>query len=67
MEQKLRGFAAMSPERRREIASMGGRAVHRKGSGYEWDHDSAVVAGRKGGMVSSGGGRKRSIREPETK
>ena len=30
-----RGFAAMDPEKQREIASMGGRAAHEKGT-VEW-------------------------------
>jgi general stress protein YciG len=33
-----RGFAAMEPERRREIARMGGRASH-GGQGRDWDDD----------------------------
>lgn len=29
----LRGFAAMNPQRQREIASLGGRAAHQSGHG----------------------------------
>ena len=44
-----RGFAAMSPERQRQIASEGGRAAHRQGVAHEWNSDEARKAGRKGG------------------
>jgi uncharacterized protein len=48
-----RGFAGMSDERRREIASKGGRAAHQRGTAYEWDSESAAQAGRKGGKASA--------------
>lgn len=48
---KPRGFAALSPERRAEIARLGGLAAHRKGTGHEFNHDEAVKAGRKGGLA----------------
>jgi uncharacterized protein len=50
-----RGFASMSPEKQREIASKGGRAAHQKGTAHEWTSDEARTAGRKGGQVSRGG------------
>lgn len=50
-----RGFASMSPEKQREIASKGGRAAHAKGTAHEWSSDEARAAGRKGGMMSRGG------------
>ncbi|MGE5357688.1 MAG: KGG domain-containing protein [Bacteroidales bacterium] len=50
-----RGFASMSPEKQREIASKGGRAAHQKGTAHEWTSDEARQAGRKGGQVSRGG------------
>jgi general stress protein YciG len=50
-----RGFASMSPEKQREIASKGGRAAHAKGTAHEWSSGEARDAGRKGGMVSRGG------------
>jgi general stress protein YciG len=50
-----RGFASMSPEKQREIASKGGRAAHEKGTAHEWTADEARNAGRKGGQVSRGG------------
>ena len=50
-----RGFASMSAEKQREIASKGGRAAHEKGTAHEWMADEARNAGRKGGQVSCGG------------
>ena len=50
-----RGFASMSPEKQREIASKGGRAAHEKGTAHEWSADEARAAGRKGGQISRGG------------
>ena len=60
-----RGFASMSPEKQREIASKGGRAAHTKGTAHEWTSEEARSAGRKGGMISRGGrGRLVSDGEP---
>ena len=50
-----RGFASMSPEKQREIASKGGRAAHEKGTAHEWSAEEARNAGRKGGQISRGG------------
>ena len=50
-----RGFASMTPEKQREIASKGGRAAHQKGTAHEWTSDEARNAGRKGGQISRGG------------
>lgn len=44
-----RGFARMSAEKQREIASMGGKAAHQKGTAHEFTTDEARTAGRKGG------------------
>ncbi len=44
-----RGFASMDAEKRREIASKGGRAAHRKGTAHEFTPEEAREAGRKGG------------------
>ena len=60
-----RGFASMSPEKQREIASKGGRAAHEKGTAHEWTADETRSAGRKGGQVSRGG-RGRLPVEPDT-
>ena len=56
MERKeRRGFASMSREKQREIASKGGRAAHQKGTAHEWTSEEARSAGRKGGQISRGG------------
>lgn len=41
-----KGFASLSPERQREIASLGGRAVHAKGTGHEFTSEEAKAASR---------------------
>lgn len=48
-----RGFAGMSIEKRREIASKGGKAAHAMGLAYKWDHETAVEAGKKGGAATA--------------
>ena len=50
-----RGFASMSVDKQRVIASKGGRAAHEKGTAHEWTPDEARAAGRKGGQISRGG------------
>jgi general stress protein YciG len=50
---RLRGFAAMTPERRREIASAGGKAAQALGSGHRFNAAEARVAGAKGGATVS--------------
>ena len=44
-----RGFAAMSPEKQREIARKGGKSAHAKGVAHKWDSAEAQAAGRKAG------------------
>ena len=53
-----RGFAAMDPERRREIARSGGASVPKEKRSFAMDRDLAAKAGRKGGSASRGGGRR---------
>ena len=55
VRKERRGFASMSPEKQREIASKGGRAAHEKGTAHEWTPDETRSAGRKGGQISRGG------------
>jgi uncharacterized protein len=55
VRKERRGFASMSAEKQREIASKGGRAAHEKGTAHEWTADEARNAGRKGGQISRGG------------
>ena len=49
-EKKL-GLASVSPERRREIARMGGLAAHAKGKAHRFTSEQAAEAGRKGGAA----------------
>lgn len=48
-----RGFASMSPEKQREIASRGGRAAHARGTAHQWTAEEARVAGRRGGLAKT--------------
>jgi general stress protein YciG len=48
----LRGFASMSKERHREIASMGGKAAHASGKAYKWNSETAAEAGKKSGGIN---------------
>jgi uncharacterized protein len=43
----------MDEERRREVARMGGRAAHQKGTAHEFSSEEAREAGRKGGRAVS--------------
>ncbi len=54
-----RGFAALNPERRREIARKGGASVPGEKRSFAKDRDLAASAGRMGGEASRGGGRKK--------
>ena len=47
-EKRLRGLAALSPERRREIASKGGRTSQARGTAHQWTAMEASAAGKKG-------------------
>jgi general stress protein YciG len=51
-EKTRRGFAGMSPEKQREIASKGGKAAHAKGTAHHFTPEEARVAGRKGGQAA---------------
>ena len=44
-----RGFASMDENRQKEIASLGGKAAHQKGTAHEFSSEEAREAGRKGG------------------
>jgi hypothetical protein len=48
-----RGLASLSPERRREIARLGGLAAHERGTAHEFTSNEGREAGRKGGAVVS--------------
>jgi hypothetical protein len=42
-----RGFASISPERRREIASMGGKSAHAKGTAHKYTSETGRAASLK--------------------
>lgn len=52
MKKAKRGFAAMDPNKQREIAKKGGKAAQRKGKAHRWTREEAVEAGRKGGQAA---------------
>ena len=52
MSTSKRGFASISVEKRREIASKGGKAAHQKGTAHEWTSEEAREAGR---LLKAGG------------
>lgn len=41
----------MTPEKRREISSKGGKAAHEKGTAHQWSKEEAKQAGSKGGKA----------------
>lgn len=47
----LRGFAAMTPERRAELARRGGKEAHARRTAHAWTAATAREAGRKGGLA----------------
>lgn len=48
-----RGFAAMSEEKRKQVASNGGKAAHKKGKAHKFNSTTGRTAGQKGGKVVS--------------
>jgi uncharacterized protein len=48
-----RGFAAMDPEKAREIHRLGGQTAHRLGKAHTFTSEEARQAGKKGGHVLS--------------
>jgi general stress protein YciG len=49
---RKQGFASLSLERRREIASMGGRSIPDANRAFSKQRDLAREAGRKGGLAN---------------
>lgn len=50
------GFASMDPEKRKQVAAMGGKKAHELGVGHRFAAgEEAREAGRKGGRVSKRG------------
>lgn len=45
-----KGFALLTPERRREIASAGGRRAHEIGKAHKFTPEEASAAGKLGGQ-----------------
>lgn len=43
-----RGFAALSPERRREISAAAGKRAHELGVAHQWTPDEASKASARG-------------------
>jgi uncharacterized protein len=50
---KRSGFASMSADEQRAIASKGGKAAHAQGRAHEFGSEEARAAGRKGGQTVS--------------
>jgi general stress protein YciG len=48
-----RGFAAMDPEKAREIQRRGGQTTQRLGRGHTFTPEEARAAGQKGGLAVS--------------
>lgn len=44
---KPRGFAAMTPERRAEISSLGGKRAHANGNAHKFDSESGREAAKR--------------------
>jgi len=53
MRQRKRGFAALTAERRREIARKGGKTAQARGVAHRFTIEEAREAGRKGGRSIS--------------
>lgn len=56
-----RGFAGMTPERRREVAAKGGSSVKPHNRSFARDNALASRAGALGGQKSAGGGRRKKV------
>lgn len=52
-EKRKHGFAAMDPERQRELARQGGIRAHQIGTAHTFTPEEAREAGRKGGTKIS--------------
>lgn len=54
-----RGFASMDPERRKELARQGGKAIPGHKRSFAQNRDLASAAGRKGGLNKAAATRKK--------
>jgi len=61
MTKKKSGFASMSPEKVREISSLGGKTAHQLGTAHKWTREEASKAGKKGGSRSRRGTAKKKV------
>src|SRR5947199_8044604 len=50
MLKRMRGLASLPVEKRRTIASLGGKSAHAQGKAHTWNRIEAKAAGRKGGL-----------------
>lgn len=57
-----RGFASMNPDKQRQIASIGGKTAHQKGTAHQWTSEEARMAGQKGGRARQ---RKTTEKQPK--
>lgn len=60
---RKQGFASLSPEKRREIASKGGKSVPKEKRSFAVNRALATEAGRKGGQATPGEKRTFSLRQ----
>lgn len=49
---KKGGFASMSPEKQKEIASKGGKAAHAQGTAHRYTKEEAKIHGKAGGIAA---------------
>ena len=54
-EKSKRGFASMTPEKQRAIASLGGKSLKAEQRSFSRNRKLAAEAGRIGGVVSTKG------------
>jgi len=57
---KGRGFASMTAEKRRKVSSKGGKEAHRRHTAHEFTSKEAREAGKKGGLVSKKGKKRKN-------
>lgn len=53
IQMSKRGFAAMAPEKQRQIASKGGKAAHGERTAHKFTSETASAAGKKGSLSVS--------------
>jgi hypothetical protein len=44
---KRKGFASMTPDERKVIASQGGKTAHAQGKAHKWTTEEASAAGKR--------------------